>query len=176
MKWSWRDLGVSEVSHTADGENMADLFVSQQIIKSVTSRDPGLLDCTGPDFGWTGSSTLVRTGKDSRVHCSKAALINTVFSNIRGGFRGVNAVGQGFGLTAWTVKISDKAETKGQDCPKLVTQDTDRPKEQNTWANSPPGWTGGVWGWSKGSARQDQKVEVLADALSPDALKNRFQS
>lgn len=69
-------------------------------LKSVMSRDPGLLDCTGPDFGWTGSSTLVRTGKDSRVHCSKAALINTVFSNRRGGFRGVNAVGQGFGLTA----------------------------------------------------------------------------
>ena len=66
-------------------------------LKLVTSHDPGPLDCTGPDFGWTGSSTLVRMGKDSRVHCSEAASISTVFSNRRGGSRGANAVGQGFG-------------------------------------------------------------------------------
>lgn len=45
----------------ADGENMADSFVSQQIMK-VTSRDPGLLGRMGPDSRGTGSPTLVRTG------------------------------------------------------------------------------------------------------------------
>ena len=140
----------------ADGENMADSFVSQQIMK-VTSRDPGLLGRMGPDSRGTGSPTLVRTGEDSGGHCSKTVPI-TLRSPAEGeALRGVNAAGQGFGLTAWTVKISDKAESKGQDCPKLVTQDTDRPKEQSAWANSLPGWTGGSEGGTKEMLAETRK-------------------
>ena len=113
----------------ADGENMADSFVSQQIMK-VTSRDPGLLDRMGPDSRGTGSPTLVRMGEDSGGHCSKTGPITLRSPAAGEALRGVNAAGQGFGLTAWTVKISDKAESKGQDCPKLVTQTRTDPKNK----------------------------------------------
>lgn len=124
--------------------------------KLVTSRDPGPLDRMGPDSRGTGSPTSVRTGEDSGGHRSKTGPI-TLRSPAGEALRGANAAGRGFGLTAWTVKISDKAESKGQDCPKLVTQDTGRPREQNTWANSLPGWTGGSEGGTKGMLAKTRK-------------------
>lgn len=142
-------------------------------LKLVTSHDPGPLDCTGPDFGWTGSSTLVRMGKDSRVHCSEAASISTVFSNRRGGSRGANAVGQGFGYEQWKVLTKQKLKVKTVQNWSHKTQ-TD--PENKTHELALHLAEQGVWGWNRGNAHWGQNVEVLTHASSPDALRNRSQS
>ena len=73
MKWSWRDLGVSEVSHMADGENMADLFVSQQIIKCLVIQDSSIaqaltLGGPAPPLWWERGRTAEFTA--ARLHWS----------------------------------------------------------------------------------------------------------
>lgn len=81
-KWGRRDLGISEFSHMADGENMADLFVPSKSLKLVTPCDPGLFASQRP---WLLVDWLIHFGENggrtAKARSSESASINIKFSN-----------------------------------------------------------------------------------------------
>lgn len=94
VKWGRRGLGISEVSPMADGENMADLFVSQQIIKvsnalwsrTLVSHRPWLLVDWLFHFGENGEEQQ----KYIVVRFHQLTLSSPTEREV---FRGVNVVG-----------------------------------------------------------------------------------